>query len=380
MKIGIDASNLRSGGGVTHLIEILNVFEPSNYSFDSICIVVFGNKKTLNKISNKNWLIKKSNYFLEKNLFFRTFWQFFILKWALKNMKCDILFSPGGRDQSNFKPMVTMSRNMLPFEYRELFKFGWSFMTLKLLFLRFLQIKTFNKSDGLIFLSEYAKKKVSTNLNTNKINTVVIQHGINMKFYLKPRPQKSFKSFISNNPCKIIYVSTLDPYKHHINIINAVKNLNKKGIPISLILVGSIGQSFKKIQKEIYNYENIINYYGEISYENLQDFYLKADIGIFASSCENLPNILLEKMASGLPIVSSNYEPMPEVLRNGGLYFNPESVFEIEEQLEKLVRSKDLRETLSKQSFQIAELYSWEKCSEETFNFINKCYKLSKLK
>ena len=49
-----------------------------------------------------------------------------------------------------------------------------------------------------------------------------------------------------------------------------------------------------------------------------------ANLFVFASSCENMPNTLVEAMAIGLPIACSDRGPMPEVLRDGGVYFDPE--------------------------------------------------------
>ena len=66
-----------------------------------------------------------------------------------------------------------------------------------------------------------------------------------------------------------------------------------------------------------------------IPYHELHSEYKDADLGVFASSCENLPIILIEKMASGLPIACSNKGPMPEVLGSAGVYFDPENSYEI---------------------------------------------------
>ena len=52
----------------------------------------------------------------------------------------------------------------------------------------------------------------------------------------------------------------------------------------------------------------------------------EAELFVFASSCENLPNILIEGMAAGLPIACSRRPPMPEVLGDAGESFDPEAV------------------------------------------------------
>jgi len=49
-----------------------------------------------------------------------------------------------------------------------------------------------------------------------------------------------------------------------------------------------------------------VHYRGAVSYDALHQIYAEADIGNFASSCENLPIILLVTMAAGLPVVCSN--------------------------------------------------------------------------
>ena len=62
-------------------------------------------------------------------------------------------------------------------------------------------------------------------------------------------------------------------------------------------------------------------------------------MGLFASSCENLPNILLETMGARLPIACSNRQPMPEILGEGGEYFDPEKSDTIYDAIIKLIHS-----------------------------------------
>ena len=89
--------------------------------------------------------------------------------------------------------------------------------------------------------------------------------------------------------------------------------------------------------------------------------------------CENLPNILLEGMASGLPIACSDRGPMPELLGDSAVYFNPELQSSIEDALEILMNSPELRHKLSEKSYQLSQKYTWDKCAEQTFEFLSQC-------
>tara|TARA_A100001015_G_scaffold316939_1_gene432518 strand:+ start:2799 stop:3941 length:1143 start_codon:yes stop_codon:yes gene_type:complete len=372
MIIGIDASNIISGGGQTHLIEILKVSDPKEHNFSKI--ILWSNKKTLSLIDNKHWIEKQNPIQLEKGVFQRFWWQRTQLSQLAKNKECDILFVPGGLFLGKFKPFVTMSRNMLPFEYNELFRFGISFLTIKLLILRFAQKSSFVKAQGIIFLTKYAKKIVTNASQLNQNKTVVIPHGVNRRFSKEPRKQISLK----NKKIKILYVSLLEKHKHQDIVAKAVNELSKLNYNIKISFVGPSKEkskiSFLKLLKKLDKYNNHLNYMGEVKFSSLHKLYQESDLFLYASSCENLPNILLEAMASGLPIVCSNKGPMPEILQNGGIYFNPLNKTEIMNALKKTINSKELREKISKNSYSRSRLFTWEKCAKNTFLFLNKIY------
>jgi glycosyltransferase involved in cell wall biosynthesis len=113
-----------------------------------------------------------------------------------------------------------------------------------------------------------------------------------------------------------------------------------------------------------------VRYLGRIPHNELHTRYAGADLCLFASTCENMPNILLEGMASGLPIACSNRGPMPEVLGDAGVYFDPEKPSEIASALRELIDSPSLRAKLAQSSFERAKRYSWRRCADETFRFL----------
>ncbi len=373
MIVGIDATNIRSGGGITHLIELLNALKPKSLGVDRV--VIWGCKNLLNAIEDKVWLDKYSPLLLNKGLLKRTFWQCFNLSKALRDVRCDVLLVPGGSYAGNFQPVVTVSQNILPFEMHELRRYGWTLFTLKLLLLRLTQSLSFKKADGVIFLSDYAYNQVLKVTGKLHAQTSIIPHGINHRFKKKPKKQRDIIDYDDVNPYRVLYVSTIDQYKHQWHVARAVSILRQQGLPIVLDLVGSAyPPSLKRLNAEIMH-QPWVRYHGSIAFNLLHEQYAKADLGLFASSCENMPNILLETMASGLPIACSNKGPMPEVLGDAGIFFDPEKPEQISRALLLLIKSPRLRAELAQESFARAQEYSWKHCANETFEFLNEVVK-----
>ena len=248
MNIGIDATNLKAGGGAKHIIELLKYAEPKKYGINKI--VIWGQKNILDQILNENYIEKIDATPEINNLIKKIIWQFFTFDKKLITKKCDVLFVPGGSYLGSFRPFFTMSRNMLPFETREIFSYGFSKIALRLFILRFVQLITFKRAAGLIFLSKFAKKKISNFLNIENSSNLIIPHGVNENKIRKDIKQESIKNFNHENPFKIVYLSTIEPYKHQWNVIEAISNLIDEGFPLSLTLIGSAyKKSYRRMLK-----------------------------------------------------------------------------------------------------------------------------------
>jgi glycosyltransferase involved in cell wall biosynthesis len=379
IRIGIDASSTREGGGIRHLTEILNNVNIDVHNIEVIS--VWGNTKTLSKLPEFPWLKKNHLPILEKSIFHRVYWWLFIFDRILKK-ECDVLLSTGGTFVGRFKPFVAMSRNMLVFDQKERSRYGMSFNRIRLKALNFAQSKTFISATGVIFISKYAQKIITEQLNLKGKPSKVIHHGISDIFLEKPKPQKVFSK---GELIKVLYISTIDEYKHQWNVVEAVYNLRQKGYNILLDLIGGNGfhRSMIKFNNAVNKFDSnkeFIHYHGLVNHDEVHDYYKRANIFVYSSTCENMPNILIEAMSAGLPIASSNYNPMPEFIQDAAEYFEPTSVASTEQVLELLINNPFRRLEIAEKAYRLAAEYSWEKCSNDTFEFLNEIVNKSKLK
>ena len=374
ITIGIDATNIRQGGGVTHLAQMLMHTELDGLFIERV--IVWSGKETGSKLPVFPWLEKVCPNWADASFPLRILGQQFALPSLVKAAGCDVLFSPGGTLPARCPvATVTMSQNMLPFEPLEAERFGrWSAMWLKLQLLRQSQSRSFRRADGLIFLTEYARNTVLCAIGGIKRNTTTIPHGIEERFEAYPRPQRNIENCSTEHPFRLLYVSIMMPYKHQIEVASAVKSLREDGIPVSIQFIGpdwgSYGTEFAYAVERMDAKGEYLQWSGALSFNELHEAYQGADAFVFASSCENLPNILIEAMSAGLPIACSSSGPMPEVLNDAGLYFDPVDSNSIYEALRKLIFSPELRENISQRAWKKSRSYSWNRCAAETFGFI----------
>lgn len=373
MILAIDASNIRNGGGLTHLKQILKEGEPLKEDINKV--IIWSSQTTLDKIEDKDWLIKKTHSLLNKTFIHTFIFQLFYISKFLNLDNVDLLFVPGGTFLGSFRPIISMSQNMLPFEKQEYNRFPSFKSRLKFKLLNLTQSYTFNKSLGVIFLTNYAKESIEKIVNIKE--SKIVSHGINLNFCKSPKEQAPFEAYTLENPFKLLYVSIVTVYKHQWNIAEAILRLRKEGFPIALDFVGdstpeSLEKLKKVLEKDIYN---CISYKGLIEYEKLSLIYKNADGFIFGSSCENQPIILLEAMSAGLPIISSNMGPMPEVLGAGQYYLNPLDINSIYTNLKSFLIDYQQRELLVQQSYQSSLKYTWKDCADITFKTLTEIFK-----
>ena len=374
IHLGIDATNIRQGGGLTHLSRLLAAGDPQAAGIDRV--TVFAGADTLAQMPTRPWLHAQTQRWMDAALPLRALGQQLLLPAALRSAHCDVLFSPGATLPMWCPvPAISMSQNMLPFEPLEAARFGtWSSMRLKMRLLRYSQGKSFRRAQGLVFLTRYAQQAVNAALGAIPGAQALVPHGIEPRFVQAPRAPRPLSACSVVDPFRVLYVSIAMPYKRQVEVAQAVAALRSQGMPIEVHFVGAphgkYGRTLRTVLDQLDPQRRFLLWSGAVPFELLHQHYQQADAFVFASSCENLPNILIEAMAAGLPIASSNRGPMPEVLGDAGVYFDPDSPEAIADALRRLATDDQLRLGLAQRAWRQAQDYSWDRCARETFGFI----------
>ena len=90
MIIGIDATNIKSDGGIVHLFELINNFNFKKTNIKKI--IIWGNSKSLKQIKKNSKINKIQIDKVSSSSFYIIFWQLFFLPNQLKKNNCDILY------------------------------------------------------------------------------------------------------------------------------------------------------------------------------------------------------------------------------------------------------------------------------------------------
>lgn len=372
--IGIDASRNRSGGAKSHLIGILENLKPFDHGIHEVHVWTF--QSLLDSIPDKPWMIKHNPIELEHHIVKQIWWQANKLVSEASAVGCDILFTTDASTFCRFKPMVVLSQDMLSYEPGRMKYFGYTKARLRLLAILLLQNLAFRFADGTIFLTKYAGKVIQKSCGPLS-RVAYIPHGVGEDFKRVQSTHVWPES--GERPIRCLYASNAEMYKHQWVVVQAITALRSRGYNLTLTLVGGgSGKAQQLLEEQVKESDpnwSFITQTEFVLHKDLPVMLASADLFVFASSCENMPVTLIEGMAVGLPIACSNRGPMPEILEDGGLYFDPENSRSIATAVERLIIDAKLRERVTKCAKSLSKKYSWSRCAEETFAFIVETYK-----
>lgn len=180
----------------------------------------------------------------------------------------------------------------------------------------------------------------------------IICNGVDTEMFYPIEKKKS-------DEFKILFVSRLIERKGLQFIIPQLQKIQESTErKIRLIVVGDgpYRTELEQLVKE-YHVEDIVQFEGQKDKSEIVSYYQNADLFILPSAKEGMPNVVLEAMACGLPIVMTPCEGSKELIGENGKVV---SVQEFEKEIEKIVSNDDIRKAMARESRRrVEEEFSW---------------------
>jgi glycosyltransferase involved in cell wall biosynthesis len=204
------------------------------------------------------------------------------------------------------------------------------------------------------------------NVDPNKIDVV------HLASFLEPTaPRSNFSGG------KVLIVGNIEPRKNHIRLLKAYEKVYRK-LPLSELTI--VGQPLTReasftpyveevaavIRKLKSRYKSIkIRSLGYVSDENITKLYLEADVFVYPSLYEGFGLPVVEAMAAGCPVITSNNSSLPEVSGDAAILVDPYNVDELADALISVLSNAQLKREMSKKGVEQAQKFSWKTATDE---------------
>jgi len=236
-----------------------------------------------------------------------------------------------------------------------------------------------NKARRIITVSNSTKDDLLYLFEIDPRNVSVVYNGVDNRFFEVSSPSeiRRVKNKLGIVGDYILYVGLITPKKNILRLVAAFEELKKYRAQspefikdYQLVLAGNLGYGGKskvrQIQSSKFKADIIIP--GYVDADDINALYGGASVFAFPSLYEGFGLPLLEAMAKGVPVLTSNVSAMPEVVGKAALTVNPLETSEIFAGLLKIVSDKDLRQRLIDDGLEHAKNFRWQDTAQKTLD------------
>jgi len=233
-----------------------------------------------------------------------------------------------------------------------------------------------------IAVSESTKKDLIEKLGVKPDKITVIYEGVDhRKFKVQSSRQKGGQAPFKIDHVKrrydiggeyLLFVGTIQPRKNLVRLIEAFKKTRSP--QISLIIVGKKGW----LSDEIYNapkkfgIEDRVKFLGYVPTGDIVSLMNGALAFVFPSLYEGFGLVVLEAMACGCPVVTSNTSSLPEVVGNAGILVDPYDVEDIARGIRGIFELNETQyQNLVEKGLKRAQKFTWQKTAQQTIGVLD---------
>jgi glycosyltransferase involved in cell wall biosynthesis len=165
----------------------------------------------------------------------------------------------------------------------------------------------------------------------------------------------------------ILYVGTIEPRKNLMRLMSAFADARRAGIPQQLVCVGPYGWASRDLSGHIerLGIKDAVHFTGYLPFDDLPAIYNLGDFFVFPSLYEGFGLPVVEAMASGLPVLTSNTSSLGEIAGDAAETIDPTDTDAMAAAIRRLATDRDLRRERSQLGLQRARSFSWTQTARE---------------
>lgn len=233
----------------------------------------------------------------------------------------------------------------------------------------------FKAADRIIAISDATKRDLVEKCNIKPDKITVTPLGYDENLY-KPITDEDLIQRVKEKygiRDKFI-INTSSLLWHRKNVTGLIKAFNifrsRGGLDYQLVITGKKGESYEEILGLISSFglEKNVILTGYVPVEEMPVLLSTADALVFPSFYEGFGLPLVEAMACGCPVITSNVSSLPEVAGDGGVLVDPYDVNNIAQTMEKVLFDAELRKKMRENGIARSKKFSWEKTARLTLD------------
>ncbi|MBU2025226.1 glycosyltransferase family 4 protein [Patescibacteria group bacterium] len=235
--------------------------------------------------------------------------------------------------------------------------------------------KAIKQAAKIIAVSKNTKQDIIKYYQAPASKIQVIYHGFNRKIFnpktaQNPAAIKKIKNKFKIKKDYLLYVGAIQPRKNLSVLLKAFETVkeNQSGRELSLVLAGPRAWLNQIVFKQIQScrFASDIIFTGPFKTRELPGLLGAARAFVFPSLYEGFGIPVLEAMASGTPVISSDNSSLPEVGGGAPQYFNAQNSSELAAIIKNVLDSPGLQKSMRQKGLEQARKFSWEKCAKLT--------------
>lgn len=362
MRIALDATAMpkRLAGAGYYSAELMSHIPQFDSSNEYIAWVGNGADE-LDQPSGTNWTTKHLN----RSPLVRLLWQQLVFPRLLRSNRVDLLHS-----LHYSVPLYSSTPYVVTFHDMTFFLFPELHQRYRRLYFNMMMRGSARGARKIIAVSENTRQDIIRIFDVAPERVVTIHSGISSDFRkVTDTGEIEYVRSKYGLPSKyVLSVGLIEPRKNLSTLIRAFGRLDENDTAHSLVVVGDKGWMYEGVfdlAQQLERSKRII-FTGYVPRKDLAAIYSSADLFVYPSLYEGFGLPVLEAMACGTPVITSNLSALPEIAGDSAVLVSPRNEAEITEAILRVLSDRALHAELSSKGLQHSRLFSWDATAQKT--------------